>query len=66
VLSRYCAEFVTENARRGALVSNEQQPPEPPQESEREAYVPPAVEDIDTTYGPAETSAGVPGSWIPH
>jgi hypothetical protein len=30
----------------------------PSESSERGEYVPPAVEDIDTTYGPAETSAG--------
>jgi hypothetical protein len=34
------------------------QPEETKPPPEREPYVPPTVEDIDTTYGPAETSAG--------
>jgi hypothetical protein len=46
-------------------MSDEQQQPEAPQAPERAEYVAPAVEDIDTTYGPAETSAGLPFSVPP-
>jgi hypothetical protein len=42
---------------------NQPEQAQPSPLGEREPYVPPTVEDIDTTYGPAETSAGVPGSY---
>jgi hypothetical protein len=38
--------------------------PDEPRDAPDSAYVPPAAEDIDTSYGPAEASAGVPISGI--
>ncbi len=53
--------FCKENEETGRWMNGEpDQPEETGQPPARLPYVPPTVEDIDTTSGPADTSAGLP------
>jgi hypothetical protein len=40
------------------IAMDERQPPEPAGEEVSETYEPPAVEDLDSTFGPSVTAAG--------